>query len=202
MNQGRPITLFNEHSGAYVLHFSKFPGGASDAINRIPNGQAAIYFWYRSFNYPSSKEMFSKYLKADLVASKFPTRTGFVKPYYEVSIGSSCGISPNKLEELDYALENEKFREHLRKLLDISIMFQAPLYIGKSKDVRQRVETHLSEGSPLRERFDASSIQIQNTALLVIPMEEDIDLGSIDDELIYEEVFSRLFNPIFNLRLG
>lgn len=204
MDSGSPITRFKEPIDAYVLHFSRFPGGAVDAINRIPDEQAGIYFWYRAFNYPTSKDGFSQSFKADLSAPKFPTRTGLVKPYFEVSIGSSSSISQGKLRELDRALEKDNFREHLQKLLDLSIMFQAPLYIGKSKDVRRRVETHLSEGSPLQERLHQCNLKIKDTALLVMPMNQeiDLDLESMDEELLYEEIFSRLFNPLFNLRIG
>jgi len=204
MDSGSPITRFKEPIEAYVLHFSRFPGGASDAINRIPDEQPGIYFWYRAFNYPTSKEGFSESFKNDLFAPKFPTRTVLVKPYFEVSIGSSSGLSRGKLKELDRALEKDHFREHLQKLLDLSIMFQAPLYIGKSKNVRRRIETHLSEGSPLQERLHQCNLSIKDTALLVMPMNEDVDLGleNIDDELLYEEIFSRLFNPLFNLRIG
>jgi len=204
MDTRGPITRFEEPISAFILHFSRFPGGANDAINRIANEQPGIYFWYRAFNYPTSKEGFSESLKADLVAPKFPTRTGFVKPYYEVSVGSSSTISKGKLRELDRAIDKSNFREHLQKLLDLSIMFQAPLYIGKSKDVRRRIETHLAEGSPLQERLSQCHLKIKDTALLVMPMEEDIDLelDNMDEELLYEEIFSRLFNPLFNLRIG
>lgn len=204
MDSGNPITRFNEPINAYILHFSRFPGGASDAITRIPNEQAGIYFWYRAFNYPTSQEGFSKALKADLQAPKFPTRTGQVKPYYEVSIGSSPGLKPGKSRQLDQALKIDSFRSHLRQLLDVSIIFQAPLYIGKSKDIRNRTETHLSDGSPLQERLSQCHLQIKDTALLVMPMDDDIDLDleGMDDELLYEEIFSRLFNPLFNLRIG
>lgn len=204
MDSGSPITRFKEQNDAYVLHFSRFLGGASDAINRIPDEQVGIYFWYRAFNYPTSKEAFSDAFKADLSSPKFPTRTGLVKPYFEVSIGSSSGLSQGKIKKLDQALEKDTFRGHLQKLLDLSILFQAPLYIGKSKDVRRRVEEHLTEGSTLQERLHQCNLKISDTALLVMPMEEDIDLEleGMDDELLYEEIFSRLFNPLFNLRIG
>lgn len=204
MDLENPVTRFKEPINAYVLHLSRFPGGALDAISRIPDGQSGIYFWYRAFNYPTSKEGFTETFKKDLFASKFPTRTGFIKPYFEVSIGSFSGLSRGKIKELEQALENDSFRAHIQKLLDLSIMFQAPLYIGKSSNVRKRIETHLTKDSPLQERLLQCDLSIKDTALLVMPMQEDSEneLKTMDDELLYEEIFSRLFNPPFNLRIG
>src|SRR5690606_3210966 len=91
MDLQSPIVRFKEPLNAYILHFSRFPLGAADAVTRIPSNQAGIYFWFRAFNYPKQREGFSKALKKDLDAPKFPTRTGQVKPYFEVSVGSSSG---------------------------------------------------------------------------------------------------------------
>lgn len=204
METESPITHFNKPVNAYILHFSRFPGGTSDAINRIPNEQAGIYFWYRAFNYPANEEGFSKALKEDLDAPKFPTRTGHVKPYFGVAISSASGLNRRKSKELETALKQEQFRTHLRELLNVSVIFQAPLYIGKSKDIRRRIQDHLSDESPLQERLQECNLSIEDTALLVMPKEEDINLGldNMDDELLYEEIFSRLFNPLFNLKIG
>tara|TARA_R100000027_G_scaffold163_1_gene173 strand:- start:21430 stop:22044 length:615 start_codon:yes stop_codon:yes gene_type:complete len=204
MDLQSPIVRFKEPLNAYILHFSRFPLGIADAVSRIPSNQAGIYFWFRAFNYPNQREGFSNALKKDLDSPKFPTRTGQVKPYFEVSIGSSSGISKGKSNQLDKALKQDTFRDHLRNLLNLSVIFQAPLYIGKSKDIRQRVESHLSEASILQDRLSQCNLDIEQTALLVMPMEEHIELGldDFDDELLYEEIFSRLFNPLLNLRIG
>jgi len=204
MDPQSPIVLFKEPLNAYLLHFSRFPLGTADAVTRIPNNQAGIYFWFRAFNYPKERVGFSNALKKDLEAPKFPTRTGQVKPYFEVSVGSFSGISKGKSKQLDKALEEDTFRDHLRNLLNLSVIFQAPLYIGKSKDIRQRVESHLIDGSNLQGRLSQCQLDIEQTALLVIPMEEYVKLGldDLDDELLYEEIFSRLFNPLLNLRIG
>lgn len=204
MDTKRGITSLGEPINAFVLHFSRFPGGAENAITRIPEKLHGIYFWYRAFNYPVSKEGFTDALKADLVARKFPTRIGQVKPYFEVSVGSSSVLSRGKMRELDTALENENFRKHLGRMLELSIIFQTPLYIGKSRDIRARTATHLTSGSPLQNRLSECNLRIKDTALLVMPLDEDVDLNlnGMDDELLYEEIFSRLFNPLLNLRIG
>ena len=92
----------------------------------------------------------------------------------------------------------------MQQLLNLGVLLQAPLYIGKSKNVKKRMETHLSDDSPLSLRLAEHNLNISDTALLVIPMDGDINLNldNMDDELLYEELFSRLFNPTFNLRIG
>jgi len=204
MNLNNAITFLNDPPNAYMLSFAKFPSGPMDAIQRIPDDQPGIYFWYRAFNYPTDKENFSIALKRDLNAPKFPTRTGQVAPYYEVSVASSSQLNNKKTKALDQAIKNNGFREHMQQLLNIGVLLQAPLYIGKSKNIKKRMETHLSDDSQLSLRLAEHNLNISDTALLVIPMDGDINLNldNMDDELLYEELFSRLFNPTFNLRIG
>jgi hypothetical protein len=198
------ITYLSDPPNAYLLAFSKFTGGASDAIRRIPKDQPGIYFWYRTFEYPTDESGFSVSLRKDLLAPKFPTRVGQIQPYYEVSLASSSNMPPKKANALDKALTNNAFRLHIQQLLNLGLLLQAPLYIGKSKDIRRRMEEHLGEDSPLCRRLEEHGLRIEDTALLVVPMNESVDLNleNMDDELLYEEIFSRLFNPIFNLRIG
>lgn len=80
-------------------------------------------------------------------------------------------------------------------------LFQCPLYIGRSRDLRERIKQHLGEGSALRTRLSEHRISIEKTLILIIPSGDDAD-GDEAEEDLYEEIFSRLLNPLFNLRLG
>lgn len=204
MQLTEPITFLNDPPDAFMLNFAKFPGGALDAIRRIPADQAGIYFWFKTFDYPSDQEGFLSALTKDLLAPKFPRRVGHVQPYYEVALTSSTSIGNKKKNAIDQASKNASFRKHLQKLLNLSVLFQAPLYIGKSNDIKRRMDQHLADDSKLSTRLAEHGLRITDTALLVIPLAKDNSLGldEMDDELLYEEIFSRLFNPLFNLRLG
>jgi hypothetical protein len=198
------ITFLKEPANAYLLAFSKFPKGPNDAIERIPSEQPGIYFWFRTFQYPIDHEGFAAALTKDLNAPKFPTRVGQIQPYYEVSLASASYLGTKKTKALEQAMKSAEFRNHIRQLLSLSILLQAPLYIGKSKNIKRRIDEHLSDDSLLSKRLEEHGLRIQDTALLVVPMDGSVDLNlpGMDDELLYEEIFSRLFNPLFNLRLG
>lgn len=204
MELSTAITFLKEPPDAYILSFEKFPGGPLDAIQRIPDEQAGIYFWFRTFNYPSDEKGFSAALRRDLNAPKFPSRAGNIRPYYEVTIASSSQMSARKERALDTALKDVAFRTHIRQLLTQSIILQAPLYIGKSQNIRRRIADHLADDSILSKRLTEHELNITDTVLLVIPMNDEVNLNLYDmeDELLYEEIFSRLFNPTFNFRIG
>lgn len=90
------------------------------------------------------------------------------------------------------------------------------MYIGKSVDLRMRIESHLKAESPLRKRLREASVEIDNCLLLILPVSKQQagDEGEpdsvrpseasveLEDELLFEEIFSRLFNPTFTLRIG
>lgn len=204
MKLSQAITYLTEPADAYILSFDKFPGGPTDAIQRIPDEQAGIYFWFRTFNYPSDEMGFSNALRRDLNAPKFPVRAGHIRPYYEVTVASASQMSARKENALGKALKDVSFRTHIRQLLNHSIILQAPLYIGKSQNIRRRISDHLADDSILSKRLAEHNLDITDTVLLVIPMDDGVNLNldNMEDEMLYEEIFSRLFNPTFNLRIG
>ena len=198
---GNPVTHLKEPEGAYVLNLSAFPMGYTSAVHRIASAQPGIYAWYKSYNYPKDCQSFTKRLVDDCAAPKFASREGDLKPYFRIKIGSSGGISPAKKDAIANRLQNEEFRQHLTSILTQMSLFQCPLYIGKSKDLRERINQHLNEGSPLRKRLAEYSVLIENTLVLIIPTTADSADETVDEDL-YEEIFSRLLNPLFNLRIG
>jgi hypothetical protein len=202
MNLSKPVTQLQEPPGAFILRFARFPLGASSAINHIPNCLAGIYVWYKLYNYPRDYEGFKSALFSDAAAPKFPERQGELKPYFNVKISSKGSISNTKQPQIIEALESDRFRGKLQRALDHLALFQAPLYIGKSRNIKTRIEQHLKTGSLLNMRLQEHQISMDDTALLVIPSEQENDDCSENEEDLYEEIFSRLLNPLFNLRLG
>lgn len=199
--------------GAALFNLAAFPTGATAVLERIPEEQSGIYAWFRTFNFSDDPRVFFDELIAAVEQPKFQTRTGDIAPYFGVTIQSKSRISQGKKDDIQQALQNANFRNALRFSLQWSVLFQTPLYIGKSSNLRLRTEQHLRAGSALRTRLDAASIDIEKACLLTLPTDEinainTDDLAEIynDDlspsEELFEEIFSRLFNPSFTVRLG
>ena len=220
----RAVTELKEPEGALLLNLGRFPGGPMSALERIPTGTSGVYAWFRSFDYSNDPDELFKQLMGDLHSPKFQERTGSIKPFYELTLRSQTWFSPGKMESLKSAVHDPSFRAGLLATLSHSILLQAPLYIGKSIDLKSRVAAHLTEGSILCKRLSEANVEMGRTLLFIIPNQIDehqfgkeiiskteLDQSPIDEsefenetpyELIYEEIYSRLFNPLFTIRIG
>jgi hypothetical protein len=198
------VEHLKEPEGAFILRLGAFPSGPLSAIDRIPDNIPGIYAFYKTFNYPISQAGFVNALYKDLEAPRFPSRSGSVKPYYKVTISSLVGYSDGKADRINEALKRESFRKNLQKTLNQALLLQAPLYVGKSNDLRRRITQHLEPDSELSVRLTAHEITQNRLALLLIPTTEyeSDSPPTVKDEELFEEIFSRLFSPMLNLRLG
>jgi hypothetical protein len=215
----KSVLQLGQPEGTVLYDLAAFPTGPSAVLARIPDGLTGIYAWFRSFHFSDDPDTFAEDLMTAIRAPKFQTRTGDLVPYYEVSLRSKSHISSGKEMAIKQALKDTYFLSALQFSLQWSILFQGPLYVGKSGNLRERIDQHLKSGSSLRERLHEAGIAIEKTYLLVVPT----PIGSVDKpvekplmasdpdcqeqptpqyELLFEEVFSRLFNPGFTIRLG
>jgi hypothetical protein len=220
----RAVTELKEPEGALLLNLGKFPGGPQSALERIPTGTSGVYAWFRSFDYSDNPDELFEQLMSDLRSPKFQERTGSIKPFYELTLRSQTWFSPGKMDSLKSAVHDPTFRTGLLATLKHSILLQAPLYIGKSIDLKNRIAAHLTEGSILCKRLADANVEMKRTLLFIIPNHLNGDLVDQDTEsetgldsslkmdaetadetpyeLIYEEIYSRLFNPLFTIRIG
>lgn len=205
------VLELRQPEGSVLFDLTAFPSGPSAVLDRISEGQSGIYAWFRSFQFRNEPSEFADDLLEAIRAPKFQSRTGDLVPYYEVSLKSKSYISSAKEEALKNALKDEKFLTAMRFSLQWSMLFQAPLYVGKSANLRGRIDQHLKNGSALRTRLSEVGIDIERTYLLLVPTPvpvKDLAEDDLNDEdapayeLLFEEVFSRLFNPAFTIRLG
>lgn len=210
----KSVLELGQPEGTVLFDLTAFPAGPSAVLDRISDDQAGIYAWFRSFHLDDDPEEFANQLVAAIRTPKFQSRTGDLAPYYEVSLKSKSNISGTKEESLKIAMKDDAFYCAMKFSLQWSILFQAPLYVGKSGNLRVRIEQHLKKESPLRTRLSEAGIDIEKTYLLIVPTPMPVGKESVsllldgeDDstpayELLFEEVFSRLFNPAFTIRLG
>lgn len=207
----KSVITFAEPTNLSLINLGFF-NSSSDILKHISENESGIYAWFRSYNYSTNDDdKFYEELVHDILSPKFYKRTGTVKPYYNVSISSKSSITKTKEEKIQYLIKNTEFKSFLNMALQASILFQTPLYIGKSSKLKNRISQHLQEDSILRERLKSSEIDMDNTVLLLLTdlnNEENItseprgdDYDESCDE-VYEEIFSRLFSPSFTIRLG
>jgi len=203
----KSIVKLSEPKESFIINLDKFSGSSEAATKMIPSAISGIYSWFNSYHYSDDPETFYNQLIEDLNKPKFYARSGAVKPFYEVTVSSKNWISDDKKKRLQEAAKNNNFRTGMQAALASSIFFQAPLYVGKSNDLRRRISDHLKADSILRIRLDSAKIDIDKCSILIVPTSSSencddclpIDEGSED---LYEEVFSRLFSPLFTIRIG
>jgi hypothetical protein len=198
--------------GAALFNLSAFEFGPEAVLDRIPTAQNGIYAWFRGYKFRKDVEGLAEDLGAALRAPKFQQRTGSIAPYYELTLRSKTTFSEAKQGELKSALQKEEFRHNLSRALEWSILFQSPLYVGKSLDIRTRITQHLRPDSDLTLRLRSAEIELSQCYLLTMPLasleESSLKDNNADstrdhgDEALFEEIFSRLFNPLFSIRLG
>lgn len=224
MNATQSISNFQVPEGGMLLNLRHFSGGSLTVLNYIPEGLRGFYAWFKSYDYPENPDLFLEQLLQDIQATKFPPRSGIVAPYHQVQLSSTGDMPDGKKEALKSAIKDPQFLKTLKTGLQNALLFQSPLYIGKSFNLRKRIASHLSATSLLRARLSESGINIDRTLLFIFPImddeehpttqnpattmedEEGENLDSLDikmsSELLLEEIFSRLFLPHFALRIG
>ena len=181
----------------------------------------AIYSWYREFGFLENINKPEDYCHEieNLISVELSARfKGKVGPLYEVVINESGGnLSINKKEILQKISRDTNSRKTFNSLLKESILFQSPLYIGKSGNLRRRIGDHLSGDSGLAERFFQAGIKIEHCVIAYRYMTEDalnclakplIEMGSSKEKAkdavvtLIEEVLTRVAPASFVRRIG
>lgn len=200
--------------------------GNSAVLSRIPENMSGVYAWYRRFELqPDARhdpEVFTASVINELSKEHSATRNAKLPPCHKIKLQSETTFS--KEAALKEFSADPSFRELLFMLLDNSLIFQQPLYIGKAANLYSRIRSHLQEGSILRERLGTAGHNINRCRLLLIytspitsnlspditeeedefdsQLYEDCEFSSLSSERLVEDILSRLFLPSFTLRYG
>ena len=188
-----------EQSDLVTLRLAEITGGIESILKRIPDKTPGIYLWYNSFhNLFIGNDFYSEFLNS-IKSPKHAPRTGRLNPDGRIELTSSPSL--NKEEPIRLLANKKSFQNNFKQLIsEHSALFQPPLYIGKSKNLKQRIRTHLGIDSSLRNRFNEVNIDIDKCVLVMIETPQNYAKESETE--LYEEIFSRLFNPTFTLRYG
>lgn len=207
-------------------------GSPLKVLNLLPDNQPAVYAWHRNYNLPNPQkttaQIFYESLLQEIYKPHSIKREAKLPPAYKLELHPYTHISKTKKDALRAHCEKESFRKTLHSTLENSILYSQPLYIGKSKDIKKRTEQHLAHDSQLRSRLSTANINISKCKLLINltteePPSESLDIDSQDEytedinqidefdadqqnstseELVIEDILSRLFLPSFTIRYG
>lgn len=197
--------------------------GTDALLARIEEGVGGIYAWYRRFKFNDAvlnePEKFIAYILDEIHKKHSMERDARLAPAHRVQLSANTVFS--KEEELKVCAADPLFRQLLLTLLENSLIFQQPLYIGKATNIHARISDHLKGASVLRRRLNDAGHDIDNCRLLLLYMrgepsslEIESDSVELDDddseiegaqsttEVLIEDIVSRLFLPTFTARYG
>jgi hypothetical protein len=199
--------------------------GTNALLSRIPKQIGGVYAWYRCFELdPGAKddpEVFVSSILGELCKDHSAPRETRLPPAHRIILKPETSFSKELI--LKEFASDPSFRQLLFMLLNNSLIFQQPLYIGKATNLHSRIRSHLGEGSILRERLEAAGHNINRCRLLLIhtsysrasfepesideeeivnEVSEDYESSELASESLVEDILSRLFLPSFTLRYG
>lgn len=218
-----PVQLLSKNVVLYDLAQIR---GTSALLRRIPENIGGVYAWYRRFelepNARHDPEAFVKSLLDEICKAHCAPRETRLPPSHRIMLQSETSFS--KGDALKELAADPSFRQLLFMLLENSLLFQQPLYIGKATNLHSRIQSHLREGGILRERLTAAGHNINRCKLLLIHTSytisnlapedadekeefdnqgsEDCEFSEFASERLVEDILSRLFIPSFTLRYG
>lgn len=193
--------------------------GKHALLSKIEENIGGVYVWYRRFQFDEETlkdpAKFVEYILGEVYKQHSAVREARLAPAHRLRLSADTVFS--KKEHLETYANNPSFRLFLSNLLENSLIFQQPLYIGKTNDFHARIGKHLSGSSSLRRRLKEAGHDIDSCRLLLLYMRDDptVAEGETDDEddptaeglqpmtqSLVEDIISRLFLPTFTVRYG
>jgi hypothetical protein len=117
--------------------------GLDALLSRIPQNFNGIYVWYRQFSFDKNAfdnpEVFVTAVLSELCKEHCAEREGHIQPLYRVSLKPETSFS--KEDALRRFADNETFRQLVLTLLENSLLFQQPMYIGKATNLYNRIRS-------------------------------------------------------------
>ena len=188
LNGNNVVQKLGENAFLYDLSRIR---GVSAILSRIPDNTSGVYAWYRNFRIDSTisnnPETFVSQVLQELYKPHCITRETRLPPSHKLIVKPETVFSARKQEALHHHAANPCFRELVISLLHNCILFQQPMYIGKTLNLRSRIGNHLAIESVLRERFADAEHDIEQCRLLILCSPQEItgityeDIGAEDD---------------------
>jgi len=176
-------------------------GGAGAACERLPTAPG-VYAWFRNLRIQgNSTTEFVDSLVNAIEAPAAPQHQARVGLLHHVTLDARSELSLTKRERLEPLARDSRFREHMVRLLDAAAVLQAPLYVGKARNLRVRVQQHLIPTSDLSRRLREAGVDIRTCNLAYAVLDDDY-LEDDQTLTLIEEIITRICRPGFVLRPG
>ena len=200
--------------------------GDISAISDTINDSPGIYAWYR---HRELKEVTPEKVFQEIRSSAHPSFSAEVSRYSDVEVSSkipaieSSSKSNLKLKtSAEYFLKDNIFANSVHDSIRFSLLFDSPLYIGASMNLKTRITDHLKGNSDLKNHLKTGGfgrhriaheeympIDIKKTKLLIMyidDMDENFLSNRPDDtksaDKTLEHITQLLYRPPFVRRLG
>jgi len=191
-----------------------------DLITASCRADPGIYAWYRNRRLSSPLNLSG--LKAATEGSYHPKFSKKISNYSVVDLLSKPRIdfTPALGNSIEHFQSDSGFCNAVSSLFDLSILFDKPLYMGASSNIKNRIEQHLNGTSGLAdylanggtvdsEKNDYDGIDIFQTSLVVIYM-DDVEESLVNDlpegvksvDKVLEHIAQILYRPEYVRRLG
>ena len=204
------IVFTEEYPAIKVETIRNFRGICLTVLRKAPHKiptYSGVYVWryWPSFNNLTKKDIIQK---VEEIKNKFPILTERLKnnrlditvdrkPFTKESF-LVPGASKN--DEILKLLDDEDFRLNFANTMEI-VMFNAPpLYIGKAKNLRSRLEDHFDEKTPVINLIRKS--KIPEHEIFISFIKDTISYENNDVTSTIEEILQRLTNPPLTKRYG
>lgn len=190
-----------------VLDLSRLSGGKK-AVLKFIDSEPGVYAWFQNFCSPCLKpnatgQEFYDALTQRIFAKHCADNRGRLAPLFRVRLSSFKRLSKAKRNSLREWCDHADFRSEMSQLLNASLLFSQPLYVGCAKNLRVRIGNHF-DGVSSKLRHDLKQINIDINqcwlAILRVPKKEGLERPK--EQQLVEDIISKLFHPLFTKRYG
>ncbi len=190
-----------------VLDLSRLSGGKKTVL-RFIDSEPGVYAWFQNFCSPhlrpkATGQEFYDALTQRICAKHCADVRGRLAPLFKVTLSSLKRLSKPKRNSLREWCDHEDFRSEMSQLLNASLLFSQPLYVGCSKNLRTRIGNHFDGvNSELRDDLKQINIDIGQCWLAILRLPNKKEVARPKEEQLVEDVISKLFHPLFTKRYG
>lgn len=181
----------------------------TDCYNALSNDIAAVYAWFQDLTLSedvlASEEKFVSTVMELFGSPLSEKRENYVGPFYEVGLmAKPKKLTTSKESALKQYAKSENIRNDIGNVLEAAVLLQAPLYIGKTNKLADRIWSHVNRRSALCTRLEIAGLSLEDCLLAYVPIPNlDITAAELASLVqLVEDIITKLSRPGFVIRTG